>query len=318
MNDSTKPRIVSTIASATEIVCAMGLGKYLVGISHECDFPAEIKGLPVVTKPRINIHVSSAKIDAQVRDVVKNALSVYEVDSTELARLAPTHIITQDQCEVCAVSIKDVETAMCELTGVNCQVISLRPNCLDDFFADVETIGKALQAERQAAYLSSNIKQDMQAIEVAAKSKAPIVAAPTVAAIEWIEPLMVSGNWMPELIVMAGAIPAFGVAGKHSPAIAFADLVKADPDFILVNPCGFSIERTLEEMHLLQDHPEWGNLKAVKSDKVFVLDGNQYFNRPGPRLLDSLEILAEIIHPETFQFGHEDTGWLTPTKPMRA
>jgi len=314
MNDSTKLRIVSTIASATEIVCAMGLGQYLVGISHECDYPQEIKGLPVVTRPRINIHASSLEIDKQVRDVVKNALSVYEVDSKKLAELAPTHIITQDQCEVCAVSIKDVETAMCELTGVNCRIISLRPNCLADFFADLETIGKALSAEKQASDLSAKLKHSIKTIEVAASK----LNKPKVAAVEWIEPLMVSGNWMPELIDIAGAMPAFGEAGKHSPAISFNQLVDANPDFILVNPCGFTIDRTLQEMHLLEGKPEWRNLKAVQTNKVFVLDGNQYFNRPGPRLLDSLEILAEIIHPEIFQFGHEDTGWLIPTKPMRA
>ncbi|MBX9879246.1 MAG: cobalamin-binding protein [Candidatus Obscuribacterales bacterium] len=314
MKDSSTPRIVSTIASATEIVCAMGLGKYLVGISHECDYPAEIKGLPVVTQPRINIHVSSLEIDKQVRNIVKDALSVYQVDSKKLAELKPTHIITQDQCDVCAVSIKDVESAMCELTGIDCQVISLKPNCLADFFDDLHKVGHVLNAEDKSTHLANVVTERMNAI----KNRASKLPKPTVATIEWIEPLMVSGNWMPELVDMAGGISAFGEAGKHSPSIEFRELIAKDPDFILVNPCGFSIERTLEEMHLLQNQPRWHELKAVKANKVFVLDGNQYFNRPGPRLVESLEILAEIIHPETFQFDHQETGWLIPTKPMRA
>lgn len=314
MKDSSSPRIVSTIASATEIVCAMGLGRFLVGISHECDYPPEIKGLPVVTQPRINIHVSSSEIDKQVRNIVKDALSVYQVDSKKLAELKPTHILTQDQCDVCAVSIKDVESAMCEMTGIDCKIISLRPNCLADFFKDLQNVGKALDAEDKASCLDDAIKERMNAIEM----KSSQLEKPTVATIEWIEPLMMSGNWMPELINMAGGQSSFGVAGKHSPAVAFADLLEKDPDYILVNPCGFTIERTLEEMHLLENKPGWRNLKAAKSNHVFVLDGNQYFNRPGPRLVESLEIIAEIIHPETFQFGHEDTGWLAPTKPMRA
>ncbi|MBX9772543.1 MAG: cobalamin-binding protein [Candidatus Obscuribacterales bacterium] len=314
MKDSTTPRIVSTIASATEIICALGMRENLVGISHECDYPPEIRDLPVVTQPRINIHVSSSEIDQQVRDIVKDALSVYQVDSQKLAELHPTHIITQDQCDVCAVSIKDVESAMCDLTGIDCRVISLRPNCLADFFQDLVATGIALSAERQASELSNYIKERMNAISVASNT----LRKPTVAAIEWIDPLMMSGNWMPELIEMAGGKAAFGEAGKHSPAIAFADLVAKDPDYILVNPCGFSIERTMQEMHLLESQPGWSNLKATKSNKVFVLDGNRYFNRPGPRLLDSLEILAEVIHPKVFHFGHQDTGWLIPTKPMRA
>jgi iron complex transport system substrate-binding protein len=314
MKDTSNPRIVSTIASATEIVCAMGLGRHLVGISHECDYPPEIKGLPVVTQPRINIHVTSSEIDKQVRNIVKDALSVYQVDSKKLAELKPTHIITQDQCDVCAVSIKDVESAMCELTGIDCKIISLRPNCLADFFADLHTVANALNAEENASSLNDAIKGRMSAIQ----NKASKLERPTVATIEWIDPLMMSGNWMPELVDMAGGIAAFGVAGKHSPGVAFADLLAKDPEYILVNPCGFTIERTLEEMHLLEDQPGWRNLKAAKNNHVFVLDGNQYFNRPGPRLVESLEILAEIIHPETFQFGHEDTGWLAPTKPMRA
>lgn len=314
MKDSSTLRIVSTIASATEIVCAMGLGKYLVGISHECDYPPEIKGLPVLTQPRINIQASSLEIDKQVRNIVKDALSVYQVDSKKLAELKPTHIITQDQCDVCAVSIKDVESAMCDLTGIDCRVISLKPNCLADFFNDLREVGNALNAADKSSNLANAVKERMKAI----KSAASNLQKPTVATIEWIEPLMVSGNWMPELIDMAGGISAFGQAGKHSPSIEFGQLVTKDPDFILVNPCGFSIERTLEEMHLLQNHSHWTELKAVKANKVFVLDGNQYFNRPGPRLVESLEILAEIIHPETFQFGHQETGWLIPTNPMRA
>jgi iron complex transport system substrate-binding protein len=300
-------RIISLIASATEIVCALGFEEQLVGRSHECDYPPSVKQLPVCTSPKFNVEGTSYEIDQRVKAILQDALSVYRVNASLLDRLKPTHIITQSQCEVCAVSLKDVEAAVCELTNSNPAIVSLQPNALADVWADIERVGKALEAEDRAEDLVGRLQRALANIVVKASRLQP---RPTVACIEWIEPLMAAGNWMPELVEMASGINLFGEAGKHSPWMTWEELASADPDIVLVTPCGFDIDRTLEEMHLLAEKPEWERMNAVRSGRVFVADGNQYFNRPGPRLLESLEIMAELFHPGTFNCGHENSGWL--------
>jgi len=300
-------RIVSLIASATEIVCALGFEDQLVGRSHECDFPLEVKRLPQLTSPKFEVEGTSAEIDQRVKSVLEDALSVYRVDAKALDELKPTHIITQSQCEVCAVSLKDVEQAVCELTGSRPMIVSLEPNALDDVWADISRVGAALDASDRAEQLVDELKSRMDDI---VQRTHWLDSNPSVAYIEWIDPLMAGGNWMPELIAMAGGLNLFGEAGKHSPWMTWEELVAADPDVIFVAPCGFDIARTLEEMHLLRARDEWHGLKSVGANRVFVADGNQYFNRPGPRLVESLEILAEVIHPNVFHFGHENTGWV--------
>lgn len=301
------PRIASLIASATEIVCALGFEDQMVGRSHECDYPPSVKRLPQVTSPKFNVEGSSAEIDQRVKSIVQEALSVYRVDAGLLEELKPTHIVTQSQCEVCAVSLKEVEQAVCELTSSRPVIVSLEPNSLDDVWADIRRVGSALAAADRAERLIDELKSRMDDI---VQRTHWLESNPTVAYIEWIDPLMAGGNWMPELIEMAGGVNLFGEAGKHSPWMTWDELDARDPDIIFVSPCGFDINRTLEEMHLLRDKPEWEGLKAVASGRVFVADGNQYFNRPGPRLAESLEILAEVIHPNVFHFGHEGAGWV--------
>lgn len=303
----TEPRIVSLIASATEIVCALGMEDRLVGRSHECDFPLSVKALPQCTSPKFNVEGSSYEIDQRVKAVLQEALSVYRVDADLLEGLQPTHIITQSQCEVCAVSLKDVEQAVCEFTSSQPKVVSLEPNALADIWRDIQNVADALEIPERGRRLNARLQGRMQAIVEAARSLQP---RPRVALIEWIEPLMAAGNWMPQLVEMAGGENLFGEAGKHSPWMTWEELVASDPDIIIVTPCGFDIARTLEEMALLGNKKEWGGLQAVKNDRVYVADGNQYFNRPGPRVVESLEILAELFHPETFQFGHQNTGWV--------
>jgi len=303
----TPPRIVSLIASATEIVCALGFEDQLVGRSHECDYPPSVKSLPQITSPKFNVEGTSAEIDHRVKSIVQDALSVYRVDAAMLEELKPTHIITQSQCEVCAVSLKDVEQAVCELTSSRPSIVSLEPNSLDDVWADISRVGEALDATPRAEQVVDELKSRMDDI---VQRTHWLDTNPSVAYIEWIEPLMAGGNWMPELISMAGGLNLFGEAGKHSPWMTWDDLVTKDPDVIFVAPCGFDIPRTLEEMNLLSDKDDWKHLKAVRDGRVFVADGNQYFNRPGPRLAESLEILAEVIHPNVFHFGHEGTGWV--------
>ncbi len=300
-------RIVSLIASATEIVCALGFEDQLVGRSHECDYPLSVKLLPQLTSPKFKVEGSSLEIDQRVKSIVEDALSVYRVDSRMLDELKPTHIITQSQCDVCAVSLKDVELAVCELTSSNPVIVSLEPNSLDDVWADILRVGDALGAGGRAEQLTDEMQGRMDDI---VQRTHWVDANPTVAYIEWIEPLMAGGNWMPELVAMAGGVNLFGEAGKHSPWMTWDQLVTKNPDVLFVSPCGFDIARTLEEMHLLSNKQDWKTLRAVAGGRVFVADGNQYFNRPGPRLVESLEILAEIIHPNLFHFGREGAGWV--------
>jgi iron complex transport system substrate-binding protein len=303
----TEPRIVSLIASATEIVCALGFESQVVGRSHECDYPPSVKQLPKLTSPKFKVEGTSLEIDQRVKATLLEALSVYRVDPRLLEELKPTHIITQSQCEVCAVSLKDVEQAVCELTSSEPVIVSLQPNALDDVWADILRVGSALGAVGRAQQLIDELQSRMDDI---VQRTHWLDSNPSVAYIEWIEPLMAGGNWMPELVEMAGGLNLFGEAGKHSPWMTWEDLVTKDPDIIFVSPCGFDIARTLQEMPLLSDKAEWKNLTAVGAGKVFVADGNQYFNRPGPRLVESLEILAEIIHPNVFHFGHAGAGWV--------
>lgn len=300
-------RIVSLIASSTEIVHALGFGDQMVGRSHECDFPTQVTDLPVCTGPKFRTDGTSYEIDQRVKAILQESLSVYRVDAEKLNELKPTHIITQAQCEVCAVSLKDVEEAACQIITSKPQIISLQPDSLADIFDDVRRIAKGLGVEPVGEMMVDQLKGRMDAV---AKKANELKEKPRVALVEWIEPMMAGGNWMPELIEMAGGINLFGEAGKHSPWMNWEDLVAAEPDIIVVSPCGFDIKRTMEEMHLISDREEYGGLKAVKEGKVFVADGNQYFNRPGPRVLESLEMLAEMLHPNEFRFAHEGIGWI--------
>ncbi|HEU4387933.1 MAG TPA: cobalamin-binding protein [Blastocatellia bacterium] len=304
-------RIISLIASATEIVCALGLEDNLVGRSHECDYPESVKKLPVCTGPKFKTDGSSYEIDQRVKEIVQESLSVYRVDASLLERLQPSHILTQSQCEVCAVSLKDVESAVCELTTSNPMVVSLQPDSLSDVWADIRKVGSAVGVPDHAERLLSEIRVKMREISDTSRR---LSDRPRVACIEWIEPLMATGNWMPELIEMAGGVNLFGLPGKHSPWMEWTDLLAQDPDVIVVTPCGFDIPRTRQELELLTSREGWQGLKAVQTERVFVADGNQFFNRPGPRLLETLQILAELFHPSVFRFGHESRGWIRVTE----
>ncbi len=300
-------RIVSLIASATEIVCVLGMEKYLVGVSHECDYPPSVKNLPACSSSKIEMDERSYAIDEKVKAIVQESLSVYKVDADLLEALQPTHIITQTQCDVCAVSLKDVEDAVCRITSSQPKIITLEPNSLADVWNDIKRVGNALGIPEKADSVITGLNDRMQNIAVRTQQTDH---SPTVASIEWIDPLMSTGNWMPELIEMAGGVNLFGEADKHSPWMTWEQLVSKDPDIILIIPCGFDIERTMQDIPFLTGKNEWQNLKAVESNNVYVADGNQYFNRPGPRLVDSLEILAEILHPDVFQIRYEGSGWI--------
>ena len=299
-------RIVSLIASATEIVCALGARDRLVGRSHECDFPVDVAGLPQLTSPKFKVEGTSAEIDARVQQIVRDGLSVYRVDGDALKTLAPDIIVTQDHCEVCAVSLSDVEAATCTWTGHAVDIVSLKPDSMADTYADIRRVARALGDEPAG----NRLVADMQARIAAVASRVAGRPRPRVAFIEWVEPLMAGGNWMPELIEAAGGDNLFGATGKHSDWMQWQELAAADPDVILVAPCGYGLDRCLEELPLLQAKPGWADLKAVRSGRVYFADGNACFNRPGPRLADSAEIIAEVLHPEAIPARHHGSAWI--------
>lgn len=299
-------RVISLIASATEIVCALGKRDWLLGRSHECDYPPSVTALPHLTEAKLDVHGSSLEVDRQVKGLLKEGLSVYRVDVELLRRIDPDVIVTQDQCEVCAASLADVEAAMCNWTGRAVNVVSLRPNGLDDALADIVRVADALGCLEEGVGLVEALKARMRRVV----DRCAGLPQPSVACIEWIEPLMAAGNWVPELVTMAGGRNLLGEAGQHSPWMTWEQVQAADPEVIAIMPCGFDMPRVLAEMHLLVAQPGWASLRAVRNGRVHVTDGNQYFNRPGPRLAESLEIMAEMLHPGICDFGHKGTGWM--------
>lgn len=299
-------RIASLLPSSTEIVCKLGFEAALVARSHECDYPPSVRRLPAVTAPKFDPDGRSYEIDQRVKAILQEATSVYRIDADVLNALAPDIIVTQAQCEVCAVSLADVQRVACEYLDTPAHVVSLEPNTLADVFADMQRVADALGAPERGVALVAELRARMDAV-VQVTAALP---KPSVATIEWIEPLMSAGNWMPELVEMAGGRNLFGTAGAHSPWLTWDELVAADPEVIVILPCGYDIPTTQRELPALTEHPRWSSLQAVQRGEVYVTDGNQYFNRPGPRLVESLEILAEILHPQHCHYGHEGTGWL--------
>ena len=302
----TEPHVVTLLASATEIVCALGYEDALVARSHECDFPASITRLPACTESKIDTRKTSRDIDDQVKSIVEQGLSVYRVDGDLLKQLQPDVIVTQTQCEVCAASPKDLERAVRNWTNAEPLIVSLEPNALADVWTDIQNVADSLGAPDRGERLVAELQTRMDAIEAQAGQ---FNHRPSVACIEWIDPLMAAGNWMPELVGMAGGENVFGEAGQHSPWLTWEALCHADPDVILILPCGYDITESRRNMAALAGRSEWSDLSAVSTGRVYIADGNQYFNRPGPRLAESLEILAELLHPNLFGFGHEGVGW---------
>jgi iron complex transport system substrate-binding protein len=289
-------RIVSLLPSATEIVCALGAARELVGISHECDFPADIRDRPAVTRSRIPAAGSSRAIDGQVRAVLRDALSIYDVDEAALARLDPDVIVTQDLCEVCAVSLDDVRAAVARLGGSGGapSIVSLQPTRLAHVLDDVARVGAALGRRDEARTLRAELQRRIDAIAARAAAAAE---RPRVASVEWIEPLMLGGTWMPELIELAGGVPVGATAGQPAPTIEPAELARLRPDVVLIKPCGFDLERAMGEREVI----ERAVLRPLAGRaRVAVTDGSAFFNRPGPRLVESLEIMAACVHPELF------------------
>ena len=301
-------KIVSLLPSATEIVAALGLAENLVGRSHECDWPTGLNHLPVLTEPKMNPLADAATIDRDVRALVEDGVSVYKLDADAIRAIAPDFIITQSQCELCAVSLGEVEQALQDWVGGSKppKLVSLEPMTLADVADDIAKTGAALNVLNMADRLNVDMAEGFAAL------RANVAELPRkkVFFMEWTAPLMGAGNWMPETIAAAGGAVVLGEAGVHSPTVTLPDIAAADPDVILVGPCGFSIDRARQEMAALDDNKDWQNLRAVKSGEVYLVNGNHFFNRPGPRLLQSAQIVAEILHPHIFDATHHGTGWM--------
>lgn len=298
-------RIAGLLPSATEMICLVGARDRLVAVSHECDFPDSLDGLPRVTRSRLSLRGTSGTIDTDVRTLVEQALSVYEVDADALERAAPELIVTQDLCEVCAVSRRDVEAALCEMPG-GARLLSLSPLRLDEVLGDIARVGEAVGEPERAAREVARLRERIAAI---AERAAALVARPRVLTIEWTDPVMIGGLWMPELIELAGGEALVTSAGEHAPTLDRDALALLDPQVVLIKPCGYPLDRTRAERAslgaLLADLP-W---TAVREGAVWLADGNAYFNRPGPRLVESLEILAACVHPEAFaDFAERHAG----------
>ncbi len=300
-------KIITLLPAATEIVCALGMQQNLEGRSHECDYPPGVELLPVCSDANMAHNLSSLKIDKKVKEILGDALSVYTVDREKIKALRPDVVITQAQCEVCAVSLKDVEQALDNFLDKDARIVSLQPENLSDIFKNITEVAVALDVLDRAEMLIEELQERVDIIRHKLKF---LEKKPTVACIEWMEPMMVSGNWIPELVEIAGGTSILAQAGRHSAYVDWIDIRLEDPEIIVLMPCGFSIERTMKEMNIMLDQPGFAGLAAVKNNHVYIADGNQYFNRPGPRIVDSIEILAEIINPKQFIFGYEGMGWI--------
>ena len=309
-------RLVSLLASATEIIAELGCLNQLVGRSHECDYPPQVLSLPVVSKVQINIDTSSAEIDAQVKqlaqskrthdEAVLEALSIYSIDIEGLRTLRPDVIFTQMQCEVCAVSERDVVQALQHLTDLQPRVVSLTPYRLGDVWEDVVCVGKVLGQQERAEMLVKGYRQRLE--HLAAVTATP-GNRPRVAILEWLDPLMGAGNWAPELVAAAGGEAVFGEIGQHSPWLSWDELQAADPDVLVLAPCGYALERTMVDVPVLQRHPAWQSLRAVQNRRVYAIDGNAYLHRSGPRLVESAELLGRVLWGEELGVEVDMQAW---------
>jgi len=298
-------KIVSLLPSATEIICALGLEEHLVGRSHECTQSKYIQSLPAITSPELKTGLDSKEIHSCIQKLVENGLSVYKIDAETLESLNPDLILTQDHCEVCAASLQDVEMAVRSHCTSQTKVLSVSPETLDDVFESIKAIGEAADVENRAHHLVEELQLRLgiirQTVNGSPRNK--------VVTIEWMEPLMTGGNWIPELVELAGGNALLAEQGKHSPVIDWERILQADPNQLLIMPCGFTIHQSRKQIHLLTEKEGWKELKAFSENEIYILDGDRFFNRPGPGMYDSARILAEVMHPNLFKPIYRENGW---------
>jgi iron complex transport system substrate-binding protein len=296
-------RVVSLLASGTEIVCALGSGDSLVGRSHECDNPPWVKSLPQCSEAAFDICVPSREIDAEVNRRIRSGEPLYRIHTDLIRDLAPDLIIAQAHCEVCAVTPEDVERSGCETPAAS--VLALSAGSLEGVFDDILKIAAALGKRGCGDELVAHERRRLEAVG----ERVALRRRPSLVMLEWMDPLFAMGNWGPELVEIANGDLLLGKKGEHSSAIPFDRLREADPEFIIVAPCGFDLIRTLRERTALENHPAWNSLQAVQSGKVAFADGNLFFNRSGMTISQTTEIIAEILHGEVFDAPTEGAHW---------
>lgn len=290
-------RICSFLPSATEIVYALGLGDSLYGVSHECDYPAEARAKPKVVRSRFDAaRHTSQEIDRLVAEMVSRGERIYHVDEDVLRQARPDLVITQELCEVCAVSLEDVQRAVVQLETPP-DIISLDPHGLDDVLRDIERVGEHTGSARPAREMAARLRQRIEAV----RSKASrTVYKPRVACIEWLDPIIVAGHWIPEMVQLAGGIDELAQPGKSSRRMAIGELADYAPEVLVLMPCGMDVSRAIHEFSCLDGMEQWKALPAFKHGRVYAADAGGLFSRSGPRLVDGLEIMAQIIHPDVF------------------
>lgn len=289
-------RIATLLPSATEIVAALGLAGEIVAITHECDFPPEIRDRPVVVRPRVNSHLASAAIDAEVEGALRRGESLYVLDADALSAARPDLVITQDLCDVCALPSLDVEGIAARLPGPP-RVLRLHPHTLEDVLCDIETVGRAAGRGDEARRLVAALRTRIAAVEAACCAP-PRRSTPRVFCMEWLDPPFCSGHWMPEIVERAGGREVIGVHGRPSFRVEWDAIVAAAPEVVVLTVCGFDVRRTCAELPAVAARPEWRALPAVAAGRVYATDGSAFFSRSGPRLVEGLEIMASILHPE--------------------
>lgn len=295
-------KIVSLLPSATEIICALGLREHLVGVSHACDYPEDVVGLPIVTKSVIPHDASSIKIDQLVRSRLETTTALYSLNVELLEELQADIIVTQALCEVCAVAEVEITATICQLSNTP-KLVNLEPMCLQDVFNTLLLLGEATNQETIAADVVNRLTVRVEKVRTLTEVHIKNQEYPKVAFLEWIDPPFNAGHWTPELIEMAGGEDCLG--NKHQPSATtlWEDILESQPDVMFVACCGFSMSRAIEDLPILQSNDGWDDLPCVKNNRVYFSDGNSYFNRPGPRLVDSLEIMANALHPDVHSLG---------------
>lgn len=286
-------RIASLLPSATEIVCALGLADELVAISHDCDYPQEIAGTPVLSQAIVTSTLPSGEIEARIRREVHRGNSVYHLDAEQLADLRPELILTQELCSVCAPSYTLVKQAA-KVLNADTKIVSLEPLGLVDILDNLLLVGELTGRRAQADTIVRDLRERIDHVRDAFAGLPKL----RVVCLEWLEPLYVAGHWIPEMVDVAGGIDLLGRTRAPSYKVSWEDVVAAEPEILVIMPCGFDIARTREEAHLLSDRPGWQRLPAVQGKRVYLTDATSYLNRPGPRIVTGLEILAAIFHPQ--------------------
>ena len=295
----TVQQIVSFLPSATEMACALGLSDQLVGITHECDYPPEVRGKAIVVRKALPIEtMSQREIDVAVSERMREGRSLYEVDEKLLQQLAPDLILTQDLCQVCAPSGNEVSQAL-HLLPKKPQILWLTPNSLEEIFSNLRELGEATGHSKKAEELIAGGRARLQKTQAVTES---LTVRPRVFCMEWLDPVYCSGHWVPEMVKIAGGLDALSQAGADSVRIPWEEVVEWKPEVLIVTPCGFDLEQTIEQSRQLFTYPAWSTLPAVLNGRVYAVDANSYFARPGPRVVDGTELLAHLIHPELFSW----------------